>query len=144
MEGRSRLEEMTMWFEQGFDKRLQVFILSNPLPNATLDCFTESFRYAERLIAAGFSPLLCEGFYLGDGAPVEHYWLYVRGRIFDPTSAQFWSVAHADFFEVSNYWNESAITDHLPYVERPEMFEGKAEQIHWSRCVKEACGICLA
>ena len=36
-----------------------------------------------------FSFALCEGVYLGDGEPDEHYWLRIQGRIFDPTSARF-------------------------------------------------------
>jgi hypothetical protein len=137
-----------MWFEPRFDKDLKAFISSNPLPLATLCCFTESFRYAERFIDAGFSPLLYEGLYLGDGHPdehysPEHYWLFIRGRFFDPTSAQFKSELRSDFYELTTIWNIPKIVNNLPYVERPEQFVGNAEQQDWSRSMREACGIRL-
>jgi len=54
------------WFEPGFYPNLIAFIRANPLPDADLNCFGMSFRYAERFLAADLPVVLCEGVYLGD------------------------------------------------------------------------------
>jgi hypothetical protein len=115
------MEEKTMWFEPGFNKDVQQFILTNPLPQASLDdSFTESFRYAERFIDARFSFALCEGNYLGDDEPDEHYWLRIRGRIFDPTSARFRSTPCSAYYDCLVIWDVAKIEERLPMLHAPK------------------------
>lgn len=126
-----------MWFEKGFNEDLKTFILNSPLPEATLGCFTECYRYAERLLQTGHDVELCEGFYIGDGRWDVHYWLRVKGRIFDPTSAQYKSSPRVEFYQCAQKSTAQSIFADLPHVERPEMFwtahQKYFERMLWSQ-----------
>src|SRR5579862_8681311 len=143
------------WFEPGFNSNLIAFIHANPLPDADLNCFEMTFRYAERFLTARVPIVLCEGIYLGDiwrgdyrstieSLPdvedrlfPEHYWLVVGGKIFDPTAAQYKSVPCKEWFKVTRRWSKSRVLKRLPYVERPASDEEGGIVVDWARRLRE-------
>ena len=141
------------WFEPGFYPNLIAFIRANPLPDADLNCFGMSFRYAERFLAADLPVVLCEGVYLGDAWRgdypstieslrhvehfPEHYWLVVSGHIFDPTAAQWKSDPRKEWFKVTRRWSKSRVLEWLPYVERPTSDEEGGIVVDWARRLRE-------
>jgi hypothetical protein len=112
-----------MWFEPSFNEKIKTFILENPpyrvSPNGELDCFTQSYIYCEMLLAVRRDLIIrvCEGLYLGDGRPVEHFWLKINGHIFDPTSAQFLSRPRPEFYQCEASNDRRGILKMIPHVD---------------------------
>lgn len=115
---RSMPQEVTPWFEPGFDEELKALIEAHWPEDPTLDAKRETMRWAKLLLEqdSRCAVSICNGeFKLHGDANFaqDHSWLMVAGFYFDPTAAQFDGKVEYKYYVAREYCDEEALVERL-------------------------------
>lgn len=104
------------WFEDGFPDATRAFIVKNaPFSVQSLECQEEAVWWGRALYQAGFDVAIIGGFFEtetytkgepnSDPSEMNHAWVTVDGKIFDPTARQFPDFRYG-FIEEGKYFEQ--------------------------------------